>query len=293
MSQLLNLWIHAARPKTLIVGMSPVLIGSAMAFEKGLFSTLIFLMTIIGVLCLQIGTNYANDYYDFMKGADTVERMGPKKVLQGSIISPLQMKQAFYICFALFAIIGLELMLMKGPFMVIITLVSIAFGVLYSAGPYSLARIGLADLVVLIFFGPVATIVTYMLHTSSWNLPIILASLPPGLMGIAILTVNNLRDEKEDRKAHKKTLVVRWGSFYGKVQYLMCFLLSAVIPIFLTFLSPKHFLCCMGTLAFLPAFPLLKVVFNYKNPKDLNLVLPKTGILLLLYTGCFCLGWIL
>ena len=288
-----RLWIYAARPKTLFIGAAPILIGTIMALQKGVFHPLIFLWTILGALFIQIGTNYSNDYFDFLKGADTASRKGSYKVLQQGLISPQAMKFGFIFCFAIAALCSLVLALHAGSIILIIGALCIAFSILYTAPPFPLAYLGLGDLFVLIFYGPVATICCYYLQTLHISIEVIIASFIPGLLGLGPLTMNNLRDRAGDALVNKKTVVVRFGMLYGKIQYLLSLCFVFCIPFFLVFYTHDHLFCLSASLSTLLAIPLIKTVFQTNDPCILQTIFIKTAKLIPLYTGLFCIGYLI
>lgn len=282
-------WIHATRPKTLFASLCPVGMGVVLAWHQGLCMWLPALAALLGALLIQIGTNFANDYFDFKKGADTPQRLGPVRVTQAGIIAPNTMKWAFILTFAAAALVGLYLIARGGWPIVIIGVLSILCGALYTGGPYPLGYLGLGDLFVLVFFGPVAVAGTYYVQTLQWSWLSILLGLAPGLFSVAILTANNLRDVKEDTNSNKKTLVVRWGKLWGKMEYTGSVILACLLPIYL---SPTHSLLhALPALTLLPALASIKTIWT-KEGKILNHVLADTGKLLLIFTLLFCIGWL-
>ena len=215
----LVLWLQAARPKTLPAAAAPVLVGTAVAWREGGLHLPSALAALLGALCIQIGTNFANDLFDARKGADTAERMGPPRAVAQGWASPRQMAWATAIAFLAAAACGLYLVLRAGWPIVALGLASIAAGVGYTAGRYALAYVGLGDLFVFLFFGLAAVVGTAYVQrlavpTSAW-----LAAVPVGLLSTAILVVNNLRDAPTDAAAGKRTLVVRLGTRFGRLEY--------------------------------------------------------------------------
>ncbi|MEN9845690.1 MAG: hypothetical protein RIS36_837 [Pseudomonadota bacterium] len=223
-----KVWIDAARPKTLGASLSPILIGAALAYRHGALSPLITFIALASALCIQIGTNFCNDYCDFKKGADA-QRVGPVRATQAGLIAPETMLRATVITFALAVTLGAILVAQGGAPILIIGILSVAFGTLYTAGPYPLAYIGLGDLFVMIFFGPVAVAGTYYVNTLAWSADAAVLGLIPGLLAVGILIVNNLRDYETDRLARKRTLVVTLGERFGKGEYLACVVSPVII----------------------------------------------------------------
>ncbi|MFH2047851.1 MAG: 1,4-dihydroxy-2-naphthoate polyprenyltransferase [bacterium] len=288
----LKTWVIASRPKTLPAAMAPVLIGTAIAYESGGFHLLSCLAAVIGALLIQVGTNFANDYYDYKKGADEGERLGPTRVTQSRMVTPSTMKKATYYMFSLALVSGVYLVLRGGWPIVIIGLSSILFGVLYTGGPYPLGYNGLADIFVLIFFGPVAVGGTYYVQTLDINYIILLAGLSPGFFSVAILTVNNLRDIDNDKRVGKKTLAVRFGASYARMQYSVAVIIGILIPLLIVLFISDKYVSLISLLTLIVAVPLIKKVYTVIG-RELNNVLASTGQLLLLYSILFSIGWLL
>ena len=279
-------WIEGARPKTLIASLSPVSIGSVIAWKLGHFNWSLFAACILFALAVQIGTNFANDYIDFLKGADTKERKGPRRLVQAGLVSPGKMRRVTFGVFGVAALVGIYLMAVGGWQIGVLALMAILFGYLYTGGPYPLGYLGLGDLFVLVFFGPVAVAGVTYLHTGVVSPVAILAGFPPGLLSTAILAMNNLRDQTQDRKGGKKTLPVRFGIRFGKWEFALCLIGAALIPLF-----QKGYLTSIATLAI--GAPLIGTVFQSNSAETLAPLFPKVGRLQTIYTLFFCVGWIL
>ncbi|MGA1867345.1 MAG: 1,4-dihydroxy-2-naphthoate polyprenyltransferase [bacterium] len=286
-------WMLASRPKTLPAAASPVIIGSAMAFSDGKFHALSALAALIGALLIQIGTNFANDYFDFVKGTDTEERIGPMRVTQAGLIRPETIRRAFILIFSLVFLIALYLFWRAGWVILLIAFLSILSGILYTGGPLPLGYIGLGDLWVLIFFGPVAVGGTYFVQALEITPVVILAGLSPGFISMAILTVNNLRDVNTDRRARKKTLAVRFGENFARIEYLLSILIASLIPVYLVLITKNHPFSLAALLTIVIALPPIKGVFFDEIGAGMNALLAKTGRVLLIYSLLFSIGWIL
>ena len=289
----LAIWLQATRPKTLPAALCPVLIGAAMAYDVGSVAWVVLAATFLSALLIQIGTNYANDYFDYKKGADTADRVGPRRATAAGLVTPRQMALATALAFTLAAAFGLYLVRVGGWPILVIGLLSLTCGVLYTAGPCALGYLGLGDLFVLIFFGPVAVAGTYYLQTQACPLNVIVASLAPGLISAAILTVNNFRDRFTDKQAGKKTLVVRWGETFGVTAYCVALVAACLTPVLLVFLTPEHVPCLLGTLTLIATIPSINTMRSNPSPEVLNRLLARTGQLLVLYSLLFSLGWLL
>lgn len=292
MNATFHIWLEASRPKTLPAAVAPVIMGTAIAYADGKFHLLSFLVALICALLIQIGTNYANDYFDFVKGADVKERTGPRRATAAGLVSPDRMKKAFILVFSVTFILGLILVARGGLPILLIGIFSILFGILYTGGPYPLGYNGLGDIFVLIFFGPVAVGGTYYVQALDITPAVIILGLAPGLISTAILTVNNLRDINTDTKTGKRTLAVRFGKQFAYKEYIISIIAAILIPIYWAIKTQQHLnvLIILGLL--FPGVKLIKKVMSLKGPQ-LNEVLAATGKFLFFYSIIFSFGWIL
>jgi len=289
----LRVWVLAARQKTLWAAVAPVLIGTAMAFEDRAGHWPSALAALVGAVLIQIGTNFANDYFDFKKGADQHERLGPTRMTQAGLIKPHSMRTATIIAFSLVLLVGIYLVWRGGWPIAIIGLLSILFGIMYTGGPYPLGYHSLGEVFVLIFFGPVAVGGTYYVQALDINSIVLLAGLSPGLFSVAILTVNNLRDVESDKLTGKKTLAVRFGKTFARVQYLLSIVIATLLPVFFCLTTHRHFFSLLSLLVLPVAISAIKTVFSKTDGAALNNVLATTGKLLLLYSVIFSVGWLI
>ena len=262
-----------------------------MASADGGFHLWAALAALFGALMIQIGTNYANDYFDHQKGVDTKHRLGPTRATQAGWVTPSAMKAATAIAFSLAFVAGIYLVWRGGWPIVFIGLFSILFGVLYTGGPMPIGYVGLGDIFVLIFFGPVAVGGTYYVQTLRFTNEVLVAGLAPGLFSTAILTVNNLRDIAGDRAAGRKTLAVRFGAEFSKWEYLLAITFASFIPLILFAMNGKHLISVISVLTLVVAVPTIRVIFTQEGAV-LNNVLAATGKLLLLYSLLFSVSWL-
>jgi len=289
-----RLWLDAARPKTLPAAIAPVLVGVALAVEAGAVHALAAACALLGAVFIQIGTNYANDAEDFVRGADTEARKGPQRATAAGLVTPGQMRAAAAVAFGLAFASGVYLIWRGGWPILALGLASIASGVAYTAGRYALAYTGLADLFVLVFFGPVAVGGTY--YVQALDLPgwVPVAGLGPGFLATAILLANNVRDVEEDRQANKRTLVVRFGRPFGVRLYNACISGAVVVPAALAYVAHDHVgILAASALAALVGRRLTRTLATTTDPAVLNPLLGKTAGLLFLYSVVFALGWTL
>lgn len=212
-------WWSAARPPTLPAAIAPVIVGAALAWRDGAFDARAAGLCLTFALLVQIGTNFANDYYDFIKGADTAARVGPRRAVAAGLIAPATMQRAMWLIFATAFGCGLGLIAWGGPWLLVIGVASILCGIAYTGGPWPLGYNGLGDVFVFIFFGLVAVGATYFVQAGHLATDAVLASVPIGLLAANILVVNNYRDVETDTVAGKRTLVVRFGRAAARAQH--------------------------------------------------------------------------
>jgi 1,4-dihydroxy-2-naphthoate octaprenyltransferase len=270
MRQTLMLWMYAARPKTLCIGAAPILYGSLLALKRQQFDLTTFLLCLLGALSVQIGTNYCNDYYDFLNKADTLSRKGNQKVLSLGLLSPHAMKLAFIFAFLIAGLVALFLIKRGGMVIIPIACMCIFFSIAYTAPPYPLAYLGLGDVFVLIFYGPVATLTCFYLHTRSFQWENLLIGFIPGILGLAPLIMNNIRDLEQDRIALKKTLIVRFGETFGKVYFLFTILVCLQAPYLQSFLFDKNPYVFLTSIAYIPLCKQLPLLFSYQDKHKLH-----------------------
>jgi 1,4-dihydroxy-2-naphthoate polyprenyltransferase len=289
----IKVWLLAARPKTLPAAAAPVIMGMAMAVEAEALHVPAAVCAMLAALLIQIGTNLANDYFDFVKGTDTEDRLGPTRATQAGLATPAQMRNAMVLTFVLAFCIGLYLVYRGGWPILLVGVLSILFGVLYTGGPLPLGYIGVADFFVLVFFGPVAVGGTYYVQTLELPWYVVVAGLGPGFLSTAILTVNNLRDIAGDRRAGKKTLAARFGKAFARGEYVFCVATATVIvPTALVLGLRAHHALLAVVLTGIAAVPLVRRVYTAEG-RPLNGVLAGTGKLTLLYSILFSAGWLL
>lgn len=214
------LWIEACRPKTLIASIAPVIFGTLLARAAGSHMPFISLCTLLTSLSLQITTNLFNDYYDFLWGADQQRKHGPPRLSSSGQVPSTYVCSAAWISWGITALLGGYLAYIGGPIIGILMLVSLFLTYAYTAGPYPIAYLGLAEIFVLLFFGPIATVGCYYLQTHSLQPFAVWLGLVPGLNSCSMLILNNLRDAQEDRFVNKWTLPARFGLTFGKLEFI-------------------------------------------------------------------------
>lgn len=277
-----KIWLEATRPKTLAASFVPVLIGTVMAAYEGYFNLVVFCLTSICALLIQIITNFVNEVYDFKKGVDNPNRLGPQRAVASGLIQSETMIKVTWAIFFIAFILGMILVFMGGGIVIFIAgVLSLAFAFFYTGGPFPLAYRGISDIFVLIFFGIVAVTGTYYLQTQRITLEIFIASFAPGFLSMNILGVNNIRDIETDKNAGKITLAVILGERASKILYVIINLLAFLVPIIL-FLITRNIYFLSPLLVFPISIFICFQLFN-SSGKKLNKVLAQTGALLLLY----------
>ncbi|MDR2118618.1 MAG: 1,4-dihydroxy-2-naphthoate polyprenyltransferase [Tannerellaceae bacterium] len=215
-----SFWLQAARPKTLTASVSPVLLGCALAYVDGLFRPGAAVLCLLVALLAQIACNFANDYFDFKKGADTADRLGPERAVACGRIAPRTMLAATFITLGLACLCGLGLLFYADWWLLFVGIAIAVCALAYSAGPYPLAYHGLGDVCVLLFYGVVPVCFTYYVQALSFSVLSFWLSLSVGLLSVNILVVNNYRDYEQDRAAGKRTSIVYFGRRFGRLLYL-------------------------------------------------------------------------
>ncbi|MDY6775570.1 MAG: 1,4-dihydroxy-2-naphthoate polyprenyltransferase [Halobacteria archaeon] len=300
-------WVIAARPHTFPAGVAPVVVGTGLALHDGVFDPLAALVALVSALLIQIGANFANDYYDAVKGADTDESEGYTRVTQQGLIPPETVKRGTALTFGLAFVVGLYLVKVGGAVILAVGVLSIISGIIYTGGPYPIGYHGLGDLFVFVFFGVVGVTGTYYVQAAS-AVGVALSTVvpPPGTLtseavvaslGVAgfetgILVVNNIRDLETDAQAGKKTLAVLIGYTASRFEYGLLVALSYAVPLYL-FTRPDF-----GAFVLLPfltvpyAISLLTTVATESNEDGLNPALEGTGKLLAVYSALFAAGMV-
>lgn len=285
-------WLLAIRPKTLSISVSPVLVGSALAWhDVASFNPVTFVLILISALAIQIATNLYNDAKDFEKGADTESRLGPKRAAQQAWLSVEQIKRGAFISFLLAFAVGIALVWVGGWPIVIIGLLSIACGYAYTGGPKPIAYSPFGELFVLIFFGLLGVAGSYYLQAQALNVMVILASSSLGVLAAAILLVNNYRDLEGDEKVNKLTLV----HYIGRLNTRKLFLIFIIYPYVLSLLLvPVYGLNILLVFISLPfAWYLIRYFLRLAITSELNQVLAKTAQLQLLFSVLLAIGLVL
>ncbi len=273
----LGAWRAAARPPTLTAAVAPVLVGTGAAIGDGVFAAGPFVAALFGAICLQVGANFANDVFDFERGADTGDRLGPPRATQMGLLTPTRMKLGMWAAFLLAFLAGIYLVVVAGWIVVVIGLASIVAGLIYTGGPWPVGYHALGDAFTFVFFGMVAVVGTYFVQAEAAPGMVWLTAVPVGCTVTAILVANNLRDLATDRAAGKTTLAVVLGERGTRAWYVLLLVAAYGVAIALwpaTRVEPWALL----VLASLPlAVPLLRSVAGGTAGRALNATLVQTA----------------
>ncbi len=286
-----QIWIAAARPRTLPAAVAPVLVGTALAWHEHALVWPAALACLGFALLVQIGTNFANDYYDHFKGADTAERVGPRRAVASGWVAPEVMKSAMMVVFLFAFVVGLSLLSYGGWPLLVVGLASIGCGVAYTGGPFPLGYNGLGDVFVFIFFGLVAVCTTYFVQAGEVGAPSIICGVGVGLLAANILVVNNYRDVETDQRAGKRTLVVRFGRRFARLQFGVSLCVALTIPVHLLRMGAGFHYAVLLPLALAPlAWRHANRLAAATTPAELITLLGDTGKLLALYAVLLSIG---
>ena len=287
-----EIWFLASRPKTLFAAFVPVIVGASLAFAEKKLNITASLVALFCSILFQVGANFTNDLYDFLKGADNEKRIGPLRVLNAGLVSPRQMKIVIFFNFGLAFILGLYLVYVAGNFILVIGLLSIIASLAYTAGPYPLAYHGLGEIFVFLFFGFVGTVGTFFVNTKEISVIAFIAAIPVGALITNILVVNNYRDIEQDKAAGKNTLAVMFGKTFSKYEYLMLLFSSFLVPLIM-FANYNFRIWIFLPYITLPlAYKLMLSIFQ-KNGQQLNSTLELTAKFSALYGLLLSLGCVL
>jgi 1,4-dihydroxy-2-naphthoate octaprenyltransferase len=279
-------WIHAARLRTLPLSVSGIIVGSFYAMSQALFNWNIVILALLTTLGFQILSNFANDYGDGIKGTDNADRVGPKRAIQSGVISPKQMKNALIITSLLTLLSAIALIyvafkdynLLFSFIYLLLGILAIASAIRYTVGNSAYGYRGFGDLFVFIFFGLVSTLGIYFMFAKEMDWMLILPATSIGLLSVAVLNLNNMRDEESDRKSNKNTIVVKMGTRNAKIYHYFLIVSAMILIVGFSYFKDFTFDQYLYAIAFFPLFKHLKTVYTNKNPKELDPELKKVAL---------------
>ena len=285
-------WILAARPKTLSGALIPVLIGSSLAFMHHSFQWVPTLICALFACLMQIAANFINDLYDYLKGSDRSDRLGPERACTQGWITPKAMKFGIWITLTTACLIGLTLLFYGGWPLIIVGVLCVVFAFAYTTGPYPLSYHGFGDLLVLIFFGFVPVGGTYYVQSLTWTNEVTIASIICGLVINTLLVVNNYRDYEEDFISGKKTIIVKFGKRFGELFYLLLGIIAAGMCVAFVF-EGSLFAGLLPQLYLIPHLKTYAKMKKIESGKELNLILGETSRNILLFGLLLSFGFML
>lgn len=279
----LHAWLVGARPRTLYASLAPVACGGGLAIGHGVFAPLPFAAALLCALLIQIGTNLANDYSDFVRGADAEDRLGAIRVTQAGLLGPESVRRGAAVSFGTALLLGTYLVAVGGWPILVVGLASILAGLAYTGGPWPFGYHGLGDPFCFLFFGPVAVGGTYWVQARQLPVDALAAGAGVGALVTAILVVNNLRDIPSDARAGKRTLAVKLGPAATRAEYALLLLAAGLIPLFGAFRLGWGPAGLAALAAFVSAPGALRTVYGFRDPGELNPVLGRTAVMAAAY----------
>ena len=281
-------WIAGARPKTLGAALAPVLIGTSIAINQGSFMPVNAGLALVVSLFLQIAVNYANDYSDGIKGVDA-NRVGPIRLVGSGLAPAARVKMAAIYCVLIASVSGLVLSLRTELWLVLVGLIAILASWAYTGGKNPYGYRGFGEVSVFLFFGFVATVGTGFVQTGKISWVLLFASIPVGLLAMALLVVNNLRDIETDEKANKLTLAVKIGDRKTRLLFIWIISLSISASLLLAIAAP---LVSLSGLTILIAMQPMRDVAAGARKRDLIPTLQQTNKLMIIQAVLISIGFI-
>ena len=288
----LKAWLLAARPKTLAAGVAPVLVASGLAAHEGRFNVIPAILCLFFAVMAQVASNFANDYFDYIKKTDNEERLGPARAVSSGWIDPIQMLIGLAVVITVACFFGMGLVFYGGWEMILVGVACIISLLAYTAGPWPLAYHGLGDVFVLVFFGFVPVVFTYYVLVGSFSPEVFLAGAVVGLQSVNILVVNNYRDRDTDKKSNKKTSIVVFGEAFGRWFYLLNGLAACLLSL-LFWLDNAPWAALFPILFLFPHVSTWKKLVSIRQGRALNPLLGETARNLLLLALLLTIGFIL
>lgn len=287
----IKMWLSAFRPKTLTAAVIPISVGTALVVAQDHVVTWwVSVFALLSALLIQIATNLINDSLDFKKGADTVERLGPKRLVVSGAMSARVVMTVGLFCLAGAFLFGIPLVIHGGWPLIAIGIPSLLLAYGYTGGPFPLAYLGLGDLFVILFFGLIAVGGVYFLHTLSWSLDMLVAGFQVGCLATVLIAINNLRDVDQDVKAGKKTLAVRFGRQFVRYEIAALLTLSFIIQSY-WWLRGFQVAAVLPLLAWPLAYQIIRGIFKYDPGAVYNSFLAKAALVHLAFGLALTIGF--
>lgn len=286
----IRVWILAIRPKSLAAAMAPVIVGSFITeVPLSNIDWVVFICALCASICITIATNLINDAYDFKKGADTEKRIGPIRVTQSGLLTFKEVLVGGFSFLCLAALFSIPLFIKGGVLFIFAFLVAALSSYLYTAGPFPLAYVGLGEVFVMIFYGLLATYFSAYLQTNTFSWENVIPALQVGSLATVMIAINNLRDIYQDVKAEKKTLAVRFGIFFGKIEIAFFLFLPFFLNIY-WFIQEKWVLFLLPFLSMGIAINIFSKIWKLPPSKKYNSFFGKASLLLILFSLSLVIG---
>lgn len=282
-------WIDAARPKTLGAAIAPVLVGTVIGWRfGGQWHPWLAACTLLSCIALQIATNWFNDAIDFVKGSDTAERLGPRRITASGVVTAKQVLTAACWMLAIATALSVPLILARGWPILAIGIPSLYFCYGYTGGPAPLAYRGLGELFVILFFGLVAVTGSAFVQSGQWHFEALIAGVQIGCLSTVLIAINNLRDVAEDTKSGKKTLAVRFGRTFAKWEITGLIMIALGSSVYWRpYVGRESRVLICAYFLFYAAFRTLRSVWSSQPRWSLNQGLVEAGKLLLIWSLLF------
>lgn len=288
-----NIWYQAIRPRSLTATYIPVGLGGVIAFENEQFNIIRFILALLGVLFLQISANLLNEYFDYAKGSDAQKTHGLGMILARGLLTPKQVLIGGIVTLGLGVAIGLYFVAITGPLVLAIGIGGTLAVILYTAGPYPLAYIGLGELTVFIFMGPLIVLGTDFVLSEEIHAAAIWGSLPIAFLVANILHANNLRDLDADSAEGKRTLAVIFGRQFARSEYVFLTAGAFISTVLLVLVGVAPVLTIFVWIFALEAWQLIQIATNSVDPSELHLILLKTARLHKWFGGVYVAAWLI
>lgn len=288
-----QIWYQAARPRSLTATYVPIALGGVIALQDGAFNVLFFVLALLGTLALQIGANLSNEYFDYAKGVEAEKTHGLGLILKQGYLTPQQVFIGAVGSFVIGSLIGLFLVSQTGWLILWIGLAGVAVAILYTAGPFALAYIGLGEIAVFIFMGPLIVLGTYYVMTEKTSDQTIIGALPIAFLVAAILHANNLRDLDADKVSGKNTLAVRFGRRFAQGEYVVLTLGGLVMVVLLAILGQIPATSLLSLILLPETLRLCRIATTSEDPKELHMVLVHTARLHKWFGAAYVVGWLI
>ncbi|HLV63248.1 1,4-dihydroxy-2-naphthoate octaprenyltransferase [Galbibacter sp.] len=291
--------IEAARPRTLPLSVSGIIVGSAIAFAEGFFNPYILILSLITTIGLQILSNFANDYGDGVKGTDNADRVGPIRALQSGIISAKEMLSAMIVTTIFTLIVAITLIyisfgseqILFSLLFFVLGLFAVAAAIKYTVGNSAYGYHGYGDLFVFIFFGLVSVIGSYFLYTKKLEWDVILPAISVGLLSVGVLNLNNMRDFQSDAKSNKNTMVVKLGITKAKRYHSLILTVALIAAMLFLLLNYQQWTNTIFIISFIPIILHLKRVRSIRQEQLLDPELKKLSLSTFLFAVLFLLSY--